>query len=95
MNRNFSLLTALGTALVASPQAFSQTASPAPTAPAAATTTSVAPQAIDAKIALVNFEQVVLASNEGQVMTAAIQKKFEPKQRPCATGRPSAAMSGM
>ena len=80
MNRNLSLLSALGTALILGPQAFSQTAAaPAPTPPATATA-SAAPQAVNAKIALINFEQVVLASNEGQVMTAAIQKKFEPKQ---------------
>ena len=69
MNRIFSLLTALGAGLVLVPLASAQ-------APAIA----AAPQAIDAKIALVNFEQVVLASNEGQVVTANTQKKYEPKK---------------
>lgn len=75
MNRNFSLLTALSASLVLAPFAAAQTGAQA--APAA---TAVAPQATAAKIALVNFEQVVLASNEGQVVTANTQKKFEPKK---------------
>ena len=73
MNRNFALLTALGASLVLSPLAIAQAA----TAPAPA---AVAPHAVDAKIALINFEQVVLASNEGQTVTAATQKKYEPKK---------------
>jgi outer membrane protein len=74
MNRNLTLLTALAAGLVASPLAFAQTAATAP-APAA-----TAPAAIPAKIALVNFEQVVFASNEGQTVTLATQKKYEPKK---------------
>jgi Skp family chaperone for outer membrane proteins len=77
MNRNITLLTALGAGLALAPFAVAQ----APAAPAAsAPTAPVAPVAMDAKIALVNFEQVVLASNEGQVVTANTQKKFEPKK---------------
>lgn len=75
MNRNLTLLTAIGAGLTLAPLGFAQAA-----APASAATTAAAPQAIDAKIALVNFEQVVLASNEGQVITAATQKKYEPKK---------------
>lgn len=75
MNRTFTLLTALGASLTLSPLAFAQAAAPAAPAPAA-----VAPHAIDAKIALINFEQVVLASNEGQTVAAATQKKYEPKK---------------
>jgi outer membrane protein len=75
MNRNLTLFTALAAGLVASPLAFAQAAPAA--APAAAAT---APAAIPAKIALVNFEQVVLASNEGQTVTLATQKKYEPKK---------------
>jgi len=75
MNRNLTLLTALAAGLVFAPLASAQTAGPAaPAAPAAAT------PAPPAKIALVNFEQVVLASNEGQTVTLATQKKFEPKK---------------
>jgi outer membrane protein len=71
MNRNFALLTALAAGLVSAPIAVAQ-------APAAAP--APAPVAMDAKIALVNFEQVVLASNEGQTVTLATQKKYEPKR---------------
>jgi len=73
MNRNLTLLTALGAGLALAPFAAAQ-------APAAAAPAPVAPAAMDAKIALVNFEQVVLASNEGQVVTANTQKKFEPQK---------------
>ncbi len=73
MNRNLTLLTALGAGLALAPFALAQT-------PAAAPAPVVAPVAMDAKIALVNFEQVVLASNEGQVVTANTQKKFEPRK---------------
>jgi len=74
MNRNLTLLTALAAGLVFAPLASSQTAATAPPAPAAG---APAPAA---RIALVNFEQVVLASNEGQTVTLATQKKFEPKK---------------
>jgi len=68
MNRHLTLLTVLAAGLVAAPLASAQ-------APAA-----VAPVAVDAKIALINFEQVVLASNEGQTVALATQKKYEPKK---------------
>ncbi len=75
MNRNLTLLTALAAGLVSAPLAIAQgPAAPAAAAPAAA------PVASNAKIALVNFEQVVLASNEGQVVTLATQKKYEPRR---------------
>jgi outer membrane protein len=76
MNRTFTLLTALGAGLVLAPFAAAQAPAAAPAAPAAAP----APVAMDAKVALVNFEQVVLASNEGQVVTVNTQKKYEPKK---------------
>jgi Skp family chaperone for outer membrane proteins len=75
MNRTLTLLTALGAGLALAPLAAAQ--APAAAAPAPATVT---PVAMDAKIALINFEQVVLASNEGQQVTAATQKKYEPKK---------------
>ncbi len=75
MNRNLTLLTALGAALALAPFASAQ----APAAAPAATPVASGP-APAAKIALVNFEQVVLASNEGQVVTLATQKKYEPKK---------------
>ena len=81
MNRNLTVLTALSAGLVLSPAGFAQTAPPAsnPSSPAAASA-AAEPHAINAKIALINFEQVVLASNEGQVVTANTQKKFSPQK---------------
>jgi Skp family chaperone for outer membrane proteins len=78
MNRNLTLLTALGAGLVIAPAAFAQ-AAPAAEAPATASA-ATAPTALPAKIALINFQQVVLASNEGQVVTANTQKKFSPQK---------------
>ena len=76
MNRNLTLLAALAASLATTSFAMAQ----APAAAAAATPAAVTPQAMDAKIALINFEQVVLASNEGQTVTANTQKKYEPKK---------------
>jgi outer membrane protein len=75
MNRNLSLLTALGAGLALAPF-FAVAQAPAAAAPAAAGTNAAAPS----KIALINFQQVVLASNEGQTVTLATQKKYEPKK---------------
>ena len=79
MNRNLTLLTALGAGLALASTAAAQTATPPP-ATTAVPPPVTAPVAMEAKIALVNFEQVVLASNEGQVITANTQKKYEPKR---------------
>ena len=76
MNRNLTLLAALSASLAFSTLASAQAPAGAP-APASV---SVTPQATDAKIALINFEQVVIASNEGQTVTANTQKKYEPKK---------------
>jgi outer membrane protein len=71
MNRTLALATALAAGLATS-SAFAQAAAaPAPAA---------APQAIPAKIAVIAFEQVVVATNEGQRAVADIQKKYEPKK---------------
>jgi outer membrane protein len=48
----------------------------APSAPTAA----AAPQALPAKVAIIAFEQAVIATNEGQKAVADIQKKYEPKK---------------
>ncbi len=78
MNRTLTLLTALGAGLATATFAAAQTtaAAPAASTPAAA---SGGP-AVVSKVALINFEQVVLASNEGQVTTLNTQKKFEPRK---------------
>ena len=74
MNRNLTLLTALGAGLALTPT-FAAAQGPAAAAPAPA----AGPAAVS-KIALVNFQQVVLASNEGQSVTLATQKKYEPQK---------------
>ena len=78
MNRNLTLLAALTASFATASLAAAQ--APAAATPAPAPAALPAPQAVDAKIALINFEQVVLASNEGQTVTANTQKKFEPKK---------------
>jgi len=85
----FALLVALSAGLVpvaALAQAPSDAAAPAtaaPSAPApasAAPAAPVAPSAYPAKIALIAFQQAVIATNEGQRALADIRKKYEPKQ---------------
>jgi len=79
MNRTLVLATALATGLAAS----SLLAQAPATAPATAATHSAAvapPQAIPAKVAVIAFEQGVVATNEGQKAVADVQKKFEPKK---------------
>ncbi len=82
MNRNLTLLTALGAGLAfaafveqspAAAQATAAAATPATAAPAAG-------PAVVSKVALINFQQVVIASNEGQAVTLATQKKYEPQK---------------
>jgi Skp family chaperone for outer membrane proteins len=79
MNRKFAFLTALVAGLL--PVASFAQASPTP--PAAAAPAQPAPppppSAFPAKIALINFEQAVIATNEGQKAMVDLQKKYEPK----------------
>jgi Skp family chaperone for outer membrane proteins len=77
MNRTLVFATALATGLISS-SLFAQVPAkaPAPAAPAAAVT----PEAIPAKIAVIAFEQGVVATNEGQRAVAAVQKKYEPQK---------------
>lgn len=75
MNRTLVLATALATGL-AVPTVTAQAAAPEkPAAPSA-----VVPQAIPAKVAIIAFEQAVVATNEGQRAVADIQKKYEPQK---------------
>jgi outer membrane protein len=80
MNRTQNLVSALAAGIVAAStlSGVAQTA-PAP-APSAAPPAAVAPQAIPAKIALIAFEQAVVATNEGQRSVQEVQKKYEPKK---------------
>ena len=75
MNRSLPL--ALALAAAASTTLFAQAPAAAPTATAPAT---AAPQAIPAKVAIIAFEQAVVATNEGQRAVAEIQKKYEPQK---------------
>jgi len=83
MNRNFTLLTALGAGLALAPFssiALAQAAA-APKAPAPAPTVGAAAEpASVTRIALLDFQKVVVATNEGQNVLLAMQKKYEPKQ---------------
>jgi len=83
MNRSLVLVSALCAGL-STAAAMAQTAAPAtaPAAPAAnaANTPPPPPQAINAKIALIAFEQAVFATNEGQKAVQDVQKKYEPKK---------------
>src|ERR1700691_4700130 len=88
MKRSFTLVcllaSATGVGLTTWPNfAFAQAPS-APTAPAPADSTaglSAAPVVpTSAKIAIINFQQAVAATNEGQRNFAQLRVKFEPKQ---------------
>lgn len=81
MNRTLTLVSALGAGLM-TVAGVAQTAGPqatTPTTPSAAVA-SVAPQAVPAKIALIAYEQVTAATNEGQRSIQEIQKKYDPKK---------------
>ena len=83
MNRKFVFSTALVAGLL--PVAMFAQTSPAPAQPAAPAAQQPAPppppSAFPAKIALIDFEQAVIATNEGQQAMAELQKKYEPKQK--------------
>lgn len=84
MNLKFAVLAALTAgflpvAVVA--QTSPATPKPETTAGSAETRPApVAPTAYPAKIALIEFEQTVIATNEGQRTLAEVQKKYEPKK---------------
>jgi len=73
MNRTLVFATALAAGL-----ATTNLIAQAPAA--AAAPAAVAPQAIPAKVAIVAFEQAVVATNEGQRAMADLQKKYEPQK---------------
>jgi Skp family chaperone for outer membrane proteins len=92
MNRKLSLLTALAAGLLplaavgqvspVPPPSSSQPAAPAAPQSAAPqpAAAEIVPQAIPAKIAVISFEQAVIATNEGQRTVQELQKKYEPKK---------------
>jgi len=65
-------MTTAGMAQTAAPQAPATPAATEPKAPPP-------PQAIPAKIAIIEFEEAAAATNEGQKAAAELQKKYEPK----------------
>lgn len=82
MNRTFVLISGFCVALTTA-VGVAQTAPAASSAPAtqsAAAAAPVTPEAIPAKIALIAFEQAVLATNEGQHAMEDLQKKYQPKK---------------
>ena len=80
MNRTLVLATALAAGLaVPSLAAQAATSAPASAAPANAAA-NVKPEAIPAKVAIIAFEQAVVATNEGQRAMADVQKKYEPQK---------------
>jgi outer membrane protein len=77
MNRTLVLVTALAAGMTSVAGVAQTAAAPAaPTAPAA----PIPPQAVPAKIALIEFEQAAAATNEGQRALQDLQKKYEPQQ---------------
>jgi Skp family chaperone for outer membrane proteins len=86
MNRTLILVSALGAGLMTAagmaqtPAVPAPTTTPAPQPAAESAPAPAPPQAIPAKIALVAFEQAVLATNEGQRAIQDIQQKYKPKK---------------
>ena len=78
MNRNFALLTALAAGMT-SAAGMAQTASTPAPAPAP-TAAPVPVQVVQAKIAVIEYEQATAATNEGQRALQALQKKYEPQK---------------
>ena len=83
MNRKLPLALVMASAFAA-PHLFAQTA-PA-TAPAAAgAPAAVPPQAIPAKIAIIDVQAVIVNTNEGQRAFGEINKKYEPQKNKIET----------
>ncbi len=78
MNRSLPLTLALA-ATFAAPGLIAQTATPVAST-AASAPTAIVPQAVPAKIAIIAFQQAVVATNEGQRALADLQKKYEPQK---------------
>jgi outer membrane protein len=79
MNRNVALASALA-AVLTTAAGMAQTSGPQASAAPAAAAAPVAPQAVPAKIAIIEYEQVAAATNEGQRTLQELQKKYEPKK---------------
>jgi outer membrane protein len=78
MNRTLVVVTALAAGM-SSAAGVAQAAAPQTAAPSAASA-PVAPQAVPAKVALIEFEQAAAATNEGARSLQELQAKYEPKK---------------
>ncbi|GGA74264.1 hypothetical protein GCM10011507_27040 [Edaphobacter acidisoli] len=76
MNRKLAFVSAIGAGLMMATVAVAQTAGPQASAAAPA----AAPYAGPSKIAIIEYEQVAAATNEGQQALQGLQKKYEPKK---------------
>jgi len=84
MNAKLVLVSALAAAGMAT-AGVAQTATPEPSAPAASAPATAVPAlptplAVPARIAIIELEDVALATNEGQKAAADIQKQYEPEK---------------
>jgi outer membrane protein len=83
MNRNLALSSALAAVFTAAacPAQVTGTPAPAPAnAAAQASAAPVPPQAVPAKIAIIEYEQAAAATNEGQRSLQELQAKYQPKK---------------
>jgi outer membrane protein len=80
MNRTVVLASAFAAVFTAAASPAQVKNGPASAAPAAAATVPVAPQAVPAKIAVIEYEQVAAATNEGQRALQELQTKYQPKK---------------
>lgn len=78
MNRKFACL--LATLVFALTLGLSAQGAPSSAAPAAAATPSTATTPGGAKVGIIDVQQVIVATNEGQRDFEALQKKFDPKR---------------
>src|ERR1035441_6953574 len=80
MNSKLVLVSALAAGVLTT-AGIAQTASPqAPATHATAPAAPPPPQAIPAKVAFIELEEVAAATNEGQKAVADIQKKYQPQK---------------
>jgi outer membrane protein len=80
MNRNLAFASALAAVVTTavSPAQVPSASAPAASAPTAAA--APAPQAVPAKIAIIEYEQVAAATNEGQRSLQELQAKYQPRK---------------
>jgi outer membrane protein len=80
MKRSLTFVCILASGFGATALAQASSASSMPSAPVPASAAATTAAAGPAKIAIIQFQQAVAATNEGQRDFAELRKKFEPKQ---------------